>query len=233
MCLAQYYRLFNLLQYSGIAVLSRNLVKQILTHDSFWFSPFCIVIYPPVARPYKEKWQTKPFAKRNECKLVSFDPLSDVCGKSQPISTTISAHHCLVLSHYLAVQSAAASAATAVLNFEMDGPSAACQIASSKWPAYSPLAVDTLPTSLLTETHQRKSKRRRPMKADTHGQRAGGRRDGFIYIDQTPWILLGLWQIYKDNSWHNKHNDLQALKLTCRLEIWSSKEGFISKQSHS
>lgn len=87
----------------------------------------------------RDGWHTKPCAaKTDSAQCVFLSLLSAVRRKSQPVSTAIAAHHCLVLSHYPAALSGGAAAAAAVLNFETDRPSVGCQIGSGKWPAYSP-----------------------------------------------------------------------------------------------
>lgn len=86
-----------------------------------------------------EYWDLNPCkARKDSTQCVFLTLLPAVRCKRQLVSTAISAHHCHVLSHYLAALSGVASASDAVLNFEMDRPSVGCQIASSKWPAYSP-----------------------------------------------------------------------------------------------
>lgn len=112
-----------------------------------------------------QRWHTNPCATATHWAQHVFLSLLSV-------SPAISAHHCLVLSHYPAALSGGTSAAAAALNFETDRPSAGCQMVSGKWPAYS----SSLWTCCWRLPWQRQCKSQTGRRMEGDRQRAGGNR---------------------------------------------------------
>lgn len=130
----------------------------------------------------RDGWHTEPCVTETDRARCVFLSLSSVvfC-KSQPVSTAISAHHCLVLSHYPSALSGRASAAATVVNFETDRPSVGCQIVSGKWPAYSP-SLSTCCRRLPWQRHISANHAQRDGWKETPTDRERGETDLYIYV---------------------------------------------------